>query len=174
VTAGDLKQWTLSDEIKTITSASEHLLALLPETRREIMEALDFASDLHERLPQEPPTFGHSDFKSDHLMAGPAGLTIIDFDTSSLTDPAFDVGKFLADLDWWHTLYERPCVQDAHAQFLKMYSQGVPESRLARARLYEALVLMRIAVRRVPLNSKNWAELTERLISQASEVLRSL
>jgi hypothetical protein len=169
-----LKPRTLLDEIQTITSASAHLQALLPETRREILETLDFASNLHARLPQEPPTFGHSDFKSDHLMAGPAGLTIIDFDTSSLTDPAFDVGKFLADLDWWHTLYDRPCVQDAQAQFLDAYSQGVPKERLARARLYEGLVLLRIAVRRVPLFSRNWSALTERLISQAFGVLRTL
>jgi hypothetical protein len=167
----DLKDRELSDEIDTITSASKHLTALLPETRGEIMQALLIASDLHNQLPQEAPTFGHSDFKSDHLLAGPDGLTIIDFDTSSLTDPAFDVGKFLADLDWWHILYGRPCLQEAHMQFLGAYSTGVPEARIRRARLYEALVLMRIAVRRVPIFSRKWSELTKRLISHAIEVL---
>jgi hypothetical protein len=167
----DLKERKLSDEIDTITSASKHLTALLPETRSEIMEALHFASDYHDQLPQELPTFGHSDFKSDHLLAGPDGLTIIDFDTSSLADPAFDVGKFLADLDWWHILYGRPCLQEAHTQFLESYSTGVPEARLWRARLYEALVLMRISVRRVPIFSRNWSELTKRLISHAIDVL---
>ena len=48
----------------------------------------------------EKPTFTHADFKSDHLLTTPQGLTLIDFDTCTLTNPALGIGKFLADLEW--------------------------------------------------------------------------
>ena len=38
---------------------------------------------------------------------------MIDFDTCSLSDPAADIGKFLADLQWWYTLYGQTGVEQA-------------------------------------------------------------
>ena len=58
-------------------------------------------------LPQEEPGFTHSDFKADHVLVTPQGLALIDFDTCSLADPALDVGKFLADLDYWFANFGR-------------------------------------------------------------------
>ena len=67
---------------------------------------LDRARELHERLPQEPPTFTHGDFKSDHVWVAPGGPKLIDFDSCRLGDPALDLGKFLADLQMWFTAYD--------------------------------------------------------------------
>ena len=76
----------------------------------------------YSELPQEKPTFTHSDFKADHLLSTPQGLTLIDFDTCNLTDPALDIGKFLADLEWWFTLKGISGVEEAQAELLKGYS----------------------------------------------------
>jgi len=104
-------------------------------------------------------------------------LTLIDFDTCTLTDPALDIGKFLADLDWWFTLRNISGKEQAQAELLKGYLSGagsseVAQERLARARFFHVLILVKIVVRRVPLYRKNWAAMTSSMINRAAEVLR--
>jgi len=172
----ELKQNTFTNEVKVVKRASEHIQVLLPETYDKILEILDKAQGHYSSLPQEKPTFTHSDFKSDHLLSTPQGLTLIDFDTCTLTDPALDIGKFLADLEWWFTLQGISGVEEAQAELLKGYSgEGKPDhtvyERLARARLFYALILVKIVVRRVPLYKKEWAAMTGRMIEQAAQAL---
>lgn len=171
----ELQPHTFAKEIKGIVSASEHLSPLLPATSARIAAILDRARELHERLPQEPEAFAYGDFKADHLWVTPAGLTLIDFDTCYLFDPAIDVGKFLADLQWWYASYGQAGVEQAQDQFLAGYAAtGEPPERLARARLYEALVLVKATVRRVRLFDDDWAPRTERLIERADALLARL
>ena len=61
----------------------------------------------------------------------------------------------------------------AQAQFLAGYGPTTA-GRLARARLYEALVLIKSTVRRVKLFDPDWAARTERLIGRATAVLDQL
>lgn len=171
-----LKQNTFTNEVKVVKRASEHIQVLLPETYDKILEVLDKAQERYSDLPQEKPTFTHSDFKSDHLLSTPQGLTLIDFDTCTLTDPALDIGKFLADLEWWFTLKGISGVEEAQAELLKGYlgegeSDHTIHERLARARLFYVLILVKIVVRRVPLYKKEWAAKTSRMIERAAEVL---
>jgi aminoglycoside phosphotransferase (APT) family kinase protein len=171
-----LKQNTFTNESKVVRRASEHIQVLLPETHDRILEILDKAQGHYSDLPQEKPTFTHSDFKSDHLLVTPQGLTLIDFDTCTLTDPALDIGKFLADLEWWFTLTGISGVEEAQAELLKAYvGEGEPDhavyERLARARLFHALILVKIVVRRVPLYRKEWAAMTARMIERAAQTL---
>jgi aminoglycoside phosphotransferase (APT) family kinase protein len=137
---------------------------------------VDRAEENYSRLPQEKPTFTHADFKSDHLLTTPQGLTLIDFDTCTLTDPALDLGKFLADLEWWFTSRGISGVEEAQAELLKGYSAGKQsdqtiQKRLERAKLFHVLILVKIVARRVPIYKKEWASRTERLIKRAGEVL---
>jgi hypothetical protein len=161
-------------EVKGIARTCEHIQALLPEVGARISRLLDCAQDLHSRLPQESPTFAHGDFKADHLWITPTGLTLIDFDTCALADPALDVGKFLADLQWWYAFYDRPGVAAAQDPFLKGYGSDAPPARLLRARIYEALVLTKMTAHRVRLFDPHWAGRTERLIDRADSILRQL
>ena len=172
----ELKQNTLTNEVNVVKRASEHIQVLLPETYDKILELLDQIKERYFDLPQEKPTFTHSDFKSDHLLSTPQGLTLIDFDTCTLTDPALDIGKFLADLEWWFTLKKISGVEEAQAELLKGYLlEEVPDhtihERLARARLFHALILAKIALRRVPIYKKDWAEMTDRIIERAAQAL---
>jgi thiamine kinase-like enzyme len=172
----DLKQNTFTREVKVVKRASEHIQVLLPETHDKILEILDKLEGHYSNLPQEKPTFTHSDFKADHLLVTPQGLTLIDFDTCTLTDPALDIGKFLADLEWWFTLKGISGVEEAHTELLKGYlGEGEPDhtiyERLARARVFHLLILTKIVVRRVPLFRKEWAVMTARMIERAAEVL---
>jgi thiamine kinase-like enzyme len=172
----DLKQNDFSKEAKVVKRASEHIQILLPDTYQKILEILDRAEERYSGLPQEQSTFTHADFKSDHLLTTPQGLTLIDFDTCTLTDPALDLGKFLADLEWWFTLRGISGVEEAQAELLKGYSTGEESDqtiheRLERAKLFHVLILVKIIARRVPIYKKEWASRTEKLIKRAAEVL---
>lgn len=167
----ELRPHSFEKELKSIVSASEHVRPLLPETGARIAALLERARKAHERLPQEEPSFAYGDFKSDHLWATPEGLTLIDFDTCYLFDPAIDVGKYLADLRWWYDSYRLDGVQAAQEQFLAGYGSALSDERLARARLYEALILVKTTVRRVRVFDSDWAPRTERLIREAESVL---
>src|SRR5687768_3646362 len=172
----ELKQNSFGNEARVVKRASEHIQILLPETYDKILEILDKLQEHYSSLPQEKPTFTHSDFKSDHLLSTPQGLTLIDFDTCTLTDPALDIGKFLADLEWWFTLQGISGVEEAQAELLTGYlGEGKPDhtvhERLARARLFYVLILVKIVVRRVPLYKKEWAAKTSRMIERAAHAL---
>jgi hypothetical protein len=168
----ELKPHSLAKELKGIASAAEHIHTLLPATGAQIRAILERAAALHERLPQEPPGFAYGDFKSDHLWVTPGPLTLIDFDTCYLFDPAIDVGKFLADLRWWYDSYGQADVEAAQACFLDAY--GPTPERMPRARLYEVLVLVKTVARRVRLFDEDWDTRTARLITMADELLQSL
>ena len=171
----ELKENTFTNEVKVVKRASEHIQVLLPETYDKILEILDRAQANYSFLPQEKPTFTHSDFKADHLLCTPQGLTLIDLDTCKLADPALDIGKFLADLEWWFTLKGISGVETAQAELLEGYLAGERDhmihERLARARLFHALILVKIVVRRVPLYKKEWGAMTARMIERAAQVL---
>ena len=173
----ELKQNTFTNEAKVVKRASEHLQVLLPETYNQILEILNQAEERYSSLLQEKPTFTHSDFKSDHLLCTPQGLTLIDFDTCTLTDPALDIGKFLADLEWWFTLKGISGVEEAQTELLKGYLAERPsdqtlQERLRRAKLFHALILTKIVVRRVPIYKREWAAMTARMIDRTAHVLR--
>lgn len=172
----DLKQNDFTREAKVVRRASEHMQVLLPDTYQKILEVVDRAEECYSGLPQEQPTFTHADFKSDHLLTTRQGLTLIDFDTCTLTDPALDLGKFLADLEWWFTLRGLAGVEEAQTELLKAYSAGketdqTVRERLERAKLFHVLILVKIVARRVSIYKTDWAPKTEQLIQQASQVL---
>jgi hypothetical protein len=172
----ELKENTFVNEVKVVKRASEHIQVLLPETYDKILDTLDRAQEHYSSLPQERPTFTHSDFKSDHILTTSQGLTLIDFDTCKLADPALDLGKFLADLEWWFTLKGMDGIEEAQAELLKGYvGTGKPDpqvrERLARARLFHVLILTKIVIRRVPLYQKEWTATTARMIGRASQLL---
>ena len=172
----DLKENTFAKEAKVVRRASEHIEILLPETHAKILKIVEKAEELYATQPQEKHTFTHSDFKSDHLLTTAQGLTLIDFDTCTLTDPAMDVGKFLADLEWWFSLKGISGVEEAQTELLKGYvTEGQRdqklEERLRRARLFHVLILVKIVARRVPIFRKDWATRTSRLIERAAHLL---
>jgi aminoglycoside phosphotransferase (APT) family kinase protein len=171
---GQLEPHTFDDEVKAIARASEHVQVLLPDVGSRINALLAQARELHALLPNEAPRFAHGDLKCDHLLASQQSLTLIDFDTCYLADPAIDLGKFLADLQWWYATHALSGVERAQQVFVNGYAQEVPPGRLLRARLYEALVLAKITVRRVRLFDRDWSSRTTHLVEKAHAVLGAL
>src|SRR2546427_8947737 len=172
--AGPLQTHDFATEASMAAGASDYIPALLPSVGEAIDALLVRACEVHERLPQEPPTFAHRDFKSEHVWITPGQLTLIDFDRCCLADPALDVGKFFADLQGWYAAYDHPGLEQAQERFLAGYAPGAPEERLIRARLYEVVELVRMSVPRVPLFDHNGASRTVRLIARAQTVMNDL
>lgn len=161
-------------EIRLIAKKSAHIRPLLPQVGSTIEALLDRARELHEQLPQEPPTFTHGDLKSEHIWVAPGRLTLMDFDTSHLADPALDLGCLLADWQFWHTTSPQTGLEKVQESFLAGYAPGVPEERLMRARLYQAIELIKCAVRRVQLFEQDWASRTSELVERAQAGLDDL
>ena len=170
--AGPLRILDFAAELREIEREIAHVPALLPLVGTAIRAVLDRARELHARLPQEPPTFAHRDFKCEHLLAAPGSLTLIDFDRCAFADPAFDLGKLLADLRWWFSAYDQAGLEQAQAQVLAGYAPGT--ERLVRARLWEAVELVHMTVLRARLFERHAASRTERLIGRAEAVVRTL
>jgi len=176
----DLPSFGLRRELRSIARAAEHVGPMLPAAGARVVALLDRAAALDERLPREAPGLAHGDYKADHLWVAPGGhsLTLIDFNTCSLAEPALDLGKFLADLHWWYAATPRPSLEWAQRQFLDGYAAAgrapVPPERLRRARLYEALVLTKIIAHRVPVFDPAWRPRTTALLGRVDEVLAAL
>ena len=101
------------------------------------------------------------------------GLTLLDFGSCGIGDPARDVGKFLADLRWWSALSDRGSAS-ARGAFRAAYGAEGSEARLLRAHVYEALFLLVFAAHRVPLYHPGWAQRSARLVQRAGAVLDAL
>jgi aminoglycoside phosphotransferase (APT) family kinase protein len=99
---------------------------------------------------------------------------LIDFDNCFLADPALDIGKFLADLELLYAKHGLQGVQEAKEVFIAGYCTGVPVERLFRARLFEAIKLVKMAGRRVYVFERDWAFRTACLIDRAKALMNGL
>ncbi len=161
-------------EIGEVWEKSHYLAVLLPSVASEVEELLRRARQLYPRLPQEPATFIHGDLKTEHFWVTPRGLTLMDLDACHLGDPALDLGQLLADLRLWQDAHGQAGIEDAQASFLAGCAPTLSRSRLLRARLFEALELVRIAGRRVPLFARDWGTRVEGLVQRAGALLEGL
>jgi aminoglycoside phosphotransferase (APT) family kinase protein len=161
--------------VEKIRRASEHVMTLRPRTGAWIDRTLERARALYDRLPPESSAFTHGDFKADHVWTSSGRVLLLDFGSCGCGDPALDVGKFLADLDWWSRDSGRRSTL-ARSAFLAAYGCAADggRARLQRAGVYEALFLVMFAAHRVPLHQSGWAERAARLVRRAAGVLDEL
>lgn len=155
----------LATEVRTVGRACEAMAALRPDLGALAAVTVERAWRGIAALEQEPDTTLHGDLKADHLLWGPGGLQVLDIDRCSYGDPAYDLGKMLADLRFWGAVTGSPAAAGAELAVLAAYAAERP--RLARARLYAALLLVRMAARRVPLWRAGWGPRTAGLLASA-------
>jgi len=159
-------------ELIATERASEAIQHLLPSSGAAVRDILARTRDLLDQVPAEPARFAHGDYKADHLLVGRAGVTLIDFDRCARSDPALDLAKFLADVRWWTE--RRPgAVASAQAEFLAGYGP-TSRLRLARARVLEPLLLLKMTARRVPVHEPDWDGRTAALVARADQLLRDV
>jgi Ser/Thr protein kinase RdoA (MazF antagonist) len=149
------------------TLRTAHLVdVLVPAVGSRLRLAAGRALASLSALPVEPPTLTHGDFKCDNLLVSGSRVHLIDFDRVGRGDPAADIGKFLADLRWWAAA-DGSVAERLRAAFLNGYGAARPE-RFARARMYDALLQLRMAARRVPIQDADWEGRVTRAVGLAA------
>jgi aminoglycoside phosphotransferase (APT) family kinase protein len=159
----------LDGEVGAVLRACEAMIGLKPELGAVAVSIVERARESLEALEQDAVTVVHGDLKADHLLLGRDGIAVLDTDRSGLADPALDIGKLLADLRWWSWVSAGPDSAASEAYVLDGYGAAGP--RLARARLYAALLLVRMAARRIPVAARDWAPRTAGLLAIASRAV---
>jgi aminoglycoside phosphotransferase (APT) family kinase protein len=150
--------------------AAQVVDALLPAVGYRVRELVRrVVADLA-ALPPEPATPIHGDYKSDNILVTDTGLHLLDFDRAGRGDPAADLGKFCADLRWWAD-GDPGATGGLHAAFLTGYGPRAG-ARLARARVYDALLQLRHATRRTPLQNLGWEPRVSQAVERAAVTLR--
>ena len=159
----------LAGEVRAVGRACVALNRLRPDLGATAAAIVERAAERMAALEQESATLVHADLKVDHLLCGSEGVTVIDADRCAIADPALDVGKMLADLRWWAWVKASGGADAATAALLAGYGAAGP--RLARARLYAQILLVKMAGRRISLARPDWAAQTEALIALAAQPL---
>ncbi len=153
----------------TTLRTAEVVDALLPAVGTRVRAGVARALELLAAAPDEAPTTVHGDYKCDNLLAGAAGVHLLDFDRSGRGDPAADVGNLLADLRW-RSDGDAATTAVLQGTFLTGYGAVAP-ARLARARAYEGLFLLRMAARRVPLCAPGLEHRVARAVAAGTALL---
>ena len=159
----------LDAEVRTVLRACEAMAALRPDLGARAAEIAARAGAALAAAEQEAPAPVHGDMKADHMLFGKYGLHVLDADRCALADPAYDVGKMVADLRVWGLSGAGPHAGAAERTMLDAYAGA--GSRMRRAELYAGLLLVRMAARRVPLAAPDWAERTATLLGAAEGAL---
>lgn len=157
-------------EAASTLRAGEHIAALLAPVGRTYEAAVGEVMDGLDRLPKEPATFCHGDFKTDNLLVHKGALRILDLDRACWADPAVDLGKFLADLRWWCPLGDE--AGTLFAAFRAGYGHCDP-TRWARAELFAALFALKHAARRLPVHDADWEVRTRAQVTVATAAVRA-
>ena len=168
LTRGRRRDFT--EHIELIASAAAHRGSLFPRAADALPEFLDRFRRAHERIGREPDVFTHGDMKAEHVYVNDRELTFIDFDCRCLADPAYDSGKFMADLELGLSPFGPAAIERAQSYFLAGYAPS-PE-RLARVRLWQSMMMVYLGWRRLQWFSPDPAAVLEDVLGQAERVLR--
>jgi aminoglycoside phosphotransferase (APT) family kinase protein len=162
----------LREEAAAVVRAAEHIDALSPVVATFFHSVLAEAVEVGSDLPGEPPALIHGDFKLDHVWHHDGGLTLIDMDRCRQADPALDIGKLLADMLWrWSVGATAADRRDLERAFLTGYfGCNIHSNRLARARVYQALFVLKAAARRMPVTDPGFVIRTAALVRVAGRI----
>lgn len=105
------------------------------------------------------PSFIHGDFKPSQLLIDGDRVAIVDFDRACLGDPALDVGNFMAQFNKSALRTGHDYLRRLAPYFLAQYQARLPVDGLdGRARLFQAISLVRMAVRKFESSPHSYAQ----------------
>jgi hypothetical protein len=162
------------------------IAAYYPAQAEEVLRLGQYLAAHLEHLHPKAYRPAHGGFKPSQLLLDGDQVFIVDFDGFCLADPALDVGYFLAYLRpsglWQHRPGMRQWFEEAAAHFFQAYQEALCKHDMAsahvagikaRAALYEAALLFKIATRRVHrLNSPRPQELAA-ILDEIAACLRT-
>ena len=161
VTVPGLARRTGADEAQKAAKRATVLRRHVPVVAERVHVVAGALCERLAGLPQDVMRPAHGSYKASQLLVRGDGVFLVDFDQFCLADPALDVGYFLAYLRppglWYHRAGTRSWFEEAASTFLSAYvghltergeDPAVAAQVAARAHVYEAALLFKIAARR--------------------------
>jgi aminoglycoside phosphotransferase (APT) family kinase protein len=115
----------------------------------------------------------HRDFYHDQVLVGEDGLAVLDWDDAAMSEPAVDIGNFVAHLRL--LALQRTGTPDAlegvSAAFVERYRQLDNDLEPGLVRFLEGATLLRLAEIHLPRERGEW--LSEHLLQQSELLLRA-
>lgn len=119
------------------------------EMGKALKDTLDKIEAAGRSLPPVEPSFVHGGFKPTQMLLRDNGkVTVVDFDGSCIGDPAIDVGRFMAKTRVDCLEPEREHLRGLDQLFLERYTVLSSQDVRDRARVFQAMSLVRMASRR--------------------------
>jgi hypothetical protein len=155
----------VESEVAGTVRAGEHIAALLPEVGAIYADVVADVVTRLDRLPVDGPTFTHGDLKAENLLVDSGRLHVLDLDRACWTEPAMDLGKFVADLRWWSR--SPHAAAGLETAFRAGYGEGDP-IRWARAGLLATLFEVKFAARRCVVHDPHWSSRVRAQVARAA------
>jgi thiamine kinase-like enzyme len=150
---------TFEDEIRWLDHEFRSIQEVIPELGSRLLSCLGEVTSFASNLQSQPLCFSHGDFTYTQLVFDGDEIGLVDFDTVCQSEPALDVGQFLAyqrlairkdgrpDAPLPPEMIERLC-----GLFLDTYIETsgsrIEDEQLLRSRVavYELISLLRLAI----------------------------
>ena len=163
------KEWDADDQVSRLKRAVSAITAVRPDLAEALDRCLRRIKDLSDDLPAYEPVLVHGSLYPKEVLLSGRELTIVDLDKISLSDPALDVGNFLAHIVWSGLHLAWPAdLERSHAlTFLSTYREEIAAALMQRIDFYYRSCLLRIACR-VSLRPK-WQDLTDAFLAAVTE-----
>jgi hypothetical protein len=174
---------TLDDELAGLRDQTAHARRFVPSFGDRAQSWLERIAALAEQSEPLKLCLGHGDFKHEQVLFDGAASALVDFDAMCQAEPALDLGKFLAHLRAEAQKIQKrasvssPLGDELAEHFLRAYvgaaGDHVEDERRLRLRttLYEAIALLRLALRSQLDLDETRLELTTALLEQRISAL---
>lgn len=165
----DLSQTTAIDELVESQRRSAQIARLFPELGRALMKRLESLEDrmIDISAPLAPC---HGDYYDKQALYQDGALTMIDFDSLRLADPALDVGNFIAHLNLRGLQRHQSATAFDGAERAFLRSYGNKEAAFAeRVRWWRVISLLRLVC--VYVLRPKWKALAPRLLAEADRYM---
>lgn len=138
------QQHTVDDEIKLLRNSVAVTVQFLPELQYRLSAALQQVESMLNGCRCEIRTLAHRDFYDKQILMTSDRTILIDFDTLCLSDPALDIGNFLAHLHLAELQNLANAARLGHA-FLEGYRDSGLKPDSGRIDAYIGASLLRLA-----------------------------
>ncbi len=142
---------------------ADFVTRLLPDLQFEVDALL---ADLRLTAPKLPRVISHGNFHAGQLLAGPAGLVVLDVDRLCRAAAAYDLASYVS-----HTVFGRPGDREVLESSLDSLVKGYG-ARPPGLEWYLSTCLLRRASVPFRFQDEHWPEASTELVHLAREVLR--
>jgi len=163
---------TREHETATLSSLFANLRFVCPHVASRFGQLFRrLASDLQQSPPVNQPI--HGDFCAKQVLLGDNTVAILDFDRSVRSDPAADLGLFIAHLerDALYGTLRASGVERLREALLEGYRAATRRPVPVRVPLYVAVGLVRLAPDPFRYRESDWPERTEAILGRAEALL---